>query len=59
LLKKIPESTHRIWAGPRQLLADAGGTWNKEWINGKVEREAGAFQEERPWIKDGSCSVCS
>jgi hypothetical protein len=59
LLKKILESTHRIWAGPRQLLADAGGTWNKEWINGNAQREGGAFQEERPWIKDGSCSVCS
>jgi hypothetical protein len=59
LLGKIPESTHRIWAGPRQLLAEAGGTWNKEWINGKVGHEAGAFQEERRWNKDVACPICS
>jgi sulfur-carrier protein adenylyltransferase/sulfurtransferase len=59
LLGRIPESTHRIWAGPGRLLAEAGGTWTKEWIDGKVEREAGAFQEERPCTKDVTCPICS
>jgi molybdopterin/thiamine biosynthesis adenylyltransferase len=59
LLGKISESTHRVWAGPRALLHDAGGEWSPDWIGGKAERECGGFLEERAWGKDANCAVCN
>jgi hypothetical protein len=59
LLGGVTLSTHRIWAGPQRLLIAAGGAWNRDWIGGKLEREAGGFQEERPWSKDGTCPICT
>jgi molybdopterin/thiamine biosynthesis adenylyltransferase len=59
LLGKVSESTHRIWAGPRALLRDAGGTWSPHWIGGKAERECGGFQEDRAWGRDANCAVCN
>jgi molybdopterin/thiamine biosynthesis adenylyltransferase len=59
LLGKTSRSTHRIWAGPKALLEDAGGSWNADWIRGREEREAGGFVEERVWAKDLTCSICT
>jgi molybdopterin/thiamine biosynthesis adenylyltransferase len=58
LLGKAKSATHRIWAGPESLLTDAGGNWSNEWIDGKIERNKGGFQEERIWKKNPSCDFC-
>jgi sulfur-carrier protein adenylyltransferase/sulfurtransferase len=58
LLRKVTAATHRIWAGPENLLLDAGGSWSKEWINNDPDRSKGGFQEERVWQKDPFCDVC-
>lgn len=58
LLGKVNSATQRIWAGPESLLTSAGGIWSKEWIDGKIERNKGGFQEERVWERDPSCDVC-
>lgn len=58
LLGKAKSATHRIWAGPEPLLTDAGGNWSNEWIDGKMERNKGGFQEERIWERNPSCDVC-
>ncbi len=57
-LSKATVAKHRIWAGPESLLSDAGGTWSEGWINGKLERSKGGFQEERDWERDPLCDVC-
>jgi molybdopterin/thiamine biosynthesis adenylyltransferase len=58
LLGKAKSATHRIWAGPESLLTDVGGNWSNEWIDGKIERNKGGFQEERIWKKNPSCDAC-
>lgn len=58
LLGKIQQSTHRIWAGPKVLLAAARGNWNSGWIAAKPNRESGGFLEEFVWSKDANCLVC-
>jgi molybdopterin/thiamine biosynthesis adenylyltransferase len=58
LLGKAKSATHRIWAGPESLLMDAGGNWSNEWIDGKIERNKGGFQEDRVWERNPSCDVC-
>ncbi len=58
LLGRVKAATQRIWAGPESSLADAGGIWSKEWINGNMERAKGGFQEERVWERDPLCDVC-
>ena len=58
LLGKIKCSAHRIWAGPESLLLEAGGAWSESWIDGRIERRRGGFQEDRGWEKDVSCHAC-
>jgi hypothetical protein len=58
LLNKIKRATHRIWAGPESLLLEAGGSWSKQWLNEKMDRKRGGFQEDRIWEKDPSCNAC-
>ncbi len=58
LLNKVKLATHRIWAGPESLLFDAGGAWSKQWLNEKMERSKGGFQEDRTWEKDPLCDAC-
>lgn len=58
LLGKAKSATQRIWAGPESLLRNAGGNWSNEWIDGKIERNKGGFQEECVWERDPSCDVC-
>lgn len=59
LIGKVTKPTHRIWAGPQSLLAEAGGDWSKEWINGDSSRARGGFQEERLWESNSLCPACS
>jgi molybdopterin/thiamine biosynthesis adenylyltransferase len=58
LLKKVVSATHRVWAGPESLLADAGGAWSPQWIGDDSRRTKGAFQEDRLWERDPYCVVC-
>lgn len=58
LLGRIAQSTHRMWAGPKDLLDAVGGKWNPDWIGAKVERELGGFLEERRWLRDLNCVAC-
>jgi molybdopterin/thiamine biosynthesis adenylyltransferase len=50
---------HRVWAGPRALLVEAGGDWSDAWRNGYPERENGGLQAEWIWEKDDVCPVCN
>ena len=59
LLGKATKATHRIWAGPQSLLAEAGGTWSDTWLKGDPSRAKGGFQEECLWEKDFLCPVCN
>jgi molybdopterin/thiamine biosynthesis adenylyltransferase len=59
LLGKTPTAVHRVWAGSRALLTEAGGDWSQAWRKGHPEREKGGQQEEWTWEKDDLCPVCS
>lgn len=58
VLGKVTSALHRIWAGPRSLLEDAGGTWDERWLAEHPGRTDGPFQEDRPWSSDSVCAVC-
>jgi molybdopterin/thiamine biosynthesis adenylyltransferase len=58
LLGKVSSIFHRVWAGPRSLLEDAGGTWDNRWLAEHPSSIDGAFQEDLPWPDDTVCAVC-
>jgi hypothetical protein len=58
LLGKMQHAIHRVWAGPRSLVVEAGGDWSDAWRNGHPERGKGGMQEDWAWEKDDLCPVC-
>jgi hypothetical protein len=58
LLGKVNDAAHRVWAGPKTLLLDAGGDWSNTWRDGNPEREMGGMQTDLAWPKDDLCPAC-
>jgi hypothetical protein len=58
LLGKVNDAAHRVWAGPKTLLLDAGGDWSNTWRDGHPEREMGGMQTDLAWPKDDLCPAC-
>lgn len=59
LLGHANSSMHRIWAGRKRLLEEAGGNWTADWSLIAGEREEGSFMHERTWPASAVCRECS
>lgn len=58
LLGKVSSPTHRIWIGPKALVATAGGSWSAPWRAHPEFRDAGALVIEQPWPPSAQCARC-
>ncbi len=58
LLGAIGVSTHRVWIGHRRTLEQAGGRWNREWVEACFDPGVGGQMHEMGLSGDAQCPVC-